>query len=493
MKVALIYNQLYSSQSTDVKGLAKGVFWSVFGSIFSRALLFIAWILMARILGKESYGEYGIIRNTVMMFSAFAGFGMGITGMKFIAQYIDTDRAKASRIASLTLSFSAILGTVVTIFVVIFSGIIAERTLKAPWLRTDFIIASLILLLCAYNGAQIGILNGLKRFKDVAKLQSLNAVISLPIFVLGAYFGVFWSVVAFAVSNLILCIQSSYYIKKTENAGEITIKYNSGWKEWRLLYQYSLPATLSGLMVIPVKWVSEVMLVNYSGFEAMGIFSAVLTINIMVSALSNTMSSPFISFMSSNKSDSGLIDKLNMLAPWFLGLIVCLPFMCFPTFGGYLFGKDYQGAEFNEAFVYVMLFTIILMYKQGMARIFAVKNMQWVGFLSNTIWGIFLLGSFYLLREKGAVGLTISYCIAYIVVTIIMYPIYIKRHWVPMEFIFSRYVFILWGMTAGVIYLSYIDMHWAFRIIYFVVAICITILTFKKMMKSNVKYSIIEN
>ena len=100
--------KIYSSQSDDVKGLAKGVFWSVIGSIISRGVLFMAWILMARILGKEAYGEYGLIRNTVLMFATFAGFGMGITGMKFIAQYIDIDRSKAGRIASLTLSFSAI-------------------------------------------------------------------------------------------------------------------------------------------------------------------------------------------------------------------------------------------------------------------------------------------------------------------------------------------------------------------------------------------------
>ena len=171
--------------------------------------------------------------------------------------------------------------------------------------------------------------------------------------------GVLWSVVAYAISNLLLCLQSTYYIQQAEKKNEITINYIRGWKEWRLLYQYSLPATLSGLMVMPVKWVSEVMLVNSSGFAAMGIFSAVLTINIIVAALANTMTSPFISFMSSSKSDSDVIDKLNMLAPWFLGLMICVPFLCFPQLGGWLFGKDYQGDVFNEAFVYVSALNIL--------------------------------------------------------------------------------------------------------------------------------------
>ena len=158
-----------------------------------------------------------------------------------------------------------------------------------------------------------------------------------------------------------------------------------------------------------------------------------------------------------------------------------------------MFGKDYQGDIFNEAFIYVILFTIVIMYKQGMARIFAVKNMQWMGFLSNTIWGILLLGSFYFLKDNGAVGLSISYCIAYIMVTIIMYPIYIVRKWVPMEFIFSRYVCVLWGITALLIYLSYIEMHWGVRVMYYVGSTLLIAAVFKRMMKSKVKYSIIEN
>ena len=73
-----------------------------------------------------------------------------------------------------------------------------------------------------------------------------------------------------------------------------------------------------------------------------------------------------------------------------------------------------------------------------------------------------------------------------------MYPIYIKRKWVPMEFIFSRYVGTLWGITAILIYLSYIEMHWILRVLYFIVSILLIIVTFNKMMKSKVKYSIIE-
>ena len=103
----------YENQSGAVKGLAKGVLWSFIGSVLSRGLTFLSWILVARILGPEQNGEFGIIRTTVLMFMAFAAFGLGLTGTKFISQYIHTDRDKAGRIASLTLSFSFIMGVLV--------------------------------------------------------------------------------------------------------------------------------------------------------------------------------------------------------------------------------------------------------------------------------------------------------------------------------------------------------------------------------------------
>src|SRR5271169_1563568 len=59
--------------------LLRGTFWSMSGTIVSRALGLAAAILAARIVGKVVYGELGIIQSTVGMFGTLAGFGMGTT------------------------------------------------------------------------------------------------------------------------------------------------------------------------------------------------------------------------------------------------------------------------------------------------------------------------------------------------------------------------------------------------------------------------------
>ena len=75
--------------------LLRGTFWSLVGTFVSRALGLAAAIMAARILGKAVYGELGIIQSTLGMFGTFAGFGMGTTATKYVAELRDKDPAKA--------------------------------------------------------------------------------------------------------------------------------------------------------------------------------------------------------------------------------------------------------------------------------------------------------------------------------------------------------------------------------------------------------------
>src|SRR5215475_10536595 len=67
--------------------LARGAFWSLVGSLISRGLGVVAGIGVARILGKNDYGELGMVQSTVGMFGVFAGFGMGLTANKHVAEF----------------------------------------------------------------------------------------------------------------------------------------------------------------------------------------------------------------------------------------------------------------------------------------------------------------------------------------------------------------------------------------------------------------------
>src|SRR5690242_18010761 len=75
--------------------LARGAFWSLAGTVTSRFLGLAASICVARILGKVTMGELGIIQSTVGMFSAFAGLGLGLAATKHVAEFQAKDRLLA--------------------------------------------------------------------------------------------------------------------------------------------------------------------------------------------------------------------------------------------------------------------------------------------------------------------------------------------------------------------------------------------------------------
>lgn len=69
--------------------LFKDSFWAVFGNGIGNALLLLSGILIARFLGKDLYGEYGVVKTTMFYVASFATFGLGFTSTKYIAQYVN--------------------------------------------------------------------------------------------------------------------------------------------------------------------------------------------------------------------------------------------------------------------------------------------------------------------------------------------------------------------------------------------------------------------
>ena len=72
------------------------------GAVISRGLMLAATVLVARMLGKTVYGELGMIQSTVGMFGVFAGFGLGLTATKHVAEFRQSDPDRAGRIINLS-------------------------------------------------------------------------------------------------------------------------------------------------------------------------------------------------------------------------------------------------------------------------------------------------------------------------------------------------------------------------------------------------------
>lgn len=448
--------RILNNQSKEIESLGKGLFWSITGSMISRIMLFLAWIIIARILGREQYGEYGLIRNTIMMFATFAVTGMGQATTKFVAEYIDVDKNKAERIAGLISAMTIFLGIIVFIVALIYSPMIAEKTMNAPWLANDFKIASFVLLFSTLNTVQIGVLEGLGLFKKVAKINTINGIVSLPLFIAGAYWGgVFGSVIAYGLSYVLLCCLSAWQLRRQRNKGVFQFNYRDCLQEKQWILSFLLPSFMSGIMTLPMKWTADVMLVNSSGFGQLGIFTAAMTIIVIVHSVAVMLNAPFMNIVCKTKNkNNDRVEKFNILLPWFIGILITYPLIFVPELGGWFFGEEFAGETFNTTIIFIMIYALILMYNQGFGRLFALYNLQWWTFISSCIWGGSLIVLFYFLKPYGSIGLALSYSISYLLSIFILFPIYINKGFIKRKYIMSPFTILIWSITAITVFIS---------------------------------------
>ena len=65
--------------------------WALVGAVVGRGVTMLTYIIVARLLTQEVYGEFGILRSTINMFTVFAGMGLGSTASKYISGGIRGD------------------------------------------------------------------------------------------------------------------------------------------------------------------------------------------------------------------------------------------------------------------------------------------------------------------------------------------------------------------------------------------------------------------
>lgn len=167
--------------------LVNDSFWALLANLIGKGLPFIAGIFVARLLGSEAYGEFGLIKSSLMSIALFSSFGLGITATKFIAEIINKDKQSAKyveRICNIiTLISSLILATAVFIFAHPIATI-----LKAPHIVGILRLSSIAIVFNAINTTQNGVLAGLGAFKVMARNSTWSGLFSFVVTVSLTYF-----------------------------------------------------------------------------------------------------------------------------------------------------------------------------------------------------------------------------------------------------------------------------------------------------------------
>jgi O-antigen/teichoic acid export membrane protein len=438
-----------------------GAFWLLSGTSISRAFSFFTSILIARILGKEDFGAYGIVLNTIGMFGLFAGLAMGNTITKYVAELKKRDKERAGRIITLGSMVSLLTGGVVAGILICYSEKLAESALNRPNLSSILISGSVLLFANAFNNVQAGSLSGFEAFKELSKINIVQGVvtplISIPlVYFYGIQGGIFSQIIVSIIGS-ILC---SIILNRECSRNGITLRRIdlSALAEWRILIEFSLPALISGILLIPVNWFVFTILVNQeNGYGELGLFNAAVQWQNLVVLIPQILASVMLPIFSETYSNSGQKEFRNMVnfnirLTWLIALPMTVIVIAFRYPISSIYGENYFGTAPIIAILMISSFYNIINNVVGVAL--AGSGRVWIGAIFNLLWAVAMIGfSFLLVPRNGGIGLSIAYMLSYFLHTIWQMA-YMELKLAPTVIANLKYILVLTICIMGAILIS---------------------------------------
>ena len=374
--------------------LLKDSFWALLGSVLGKGLSLVAGILVARFLGKEMYGQYGILKNTLLNIAVFSTLGLGYTGTRFVAKYIESGVSKTIR---LIYQITIVASSLMAIAVLVFAQPLAFF-IKAPELAGALRLTAIIVIFNAINTSQIGILSGFKAFKEIAKNNVYAGIATFVFSGILAYFwaldGALWALLASTCFNVLINYLSVARIRKHYALNETGEPVRA--KE---IISFSIPIALQESMYFIVSFLSSYLLITYAGYGELGITSAAAQWSGVLLFIPGVMKNVMLSYFSSMDSTVSLRKKLILIN----GLSTFVPWLFIALLSRFI--ASFYGETFNN----LHLVIIILCLGSIFSSISSVIVYEFISQGRN--WTMFFLR---LLRD-GLSLLLAWYCLSHIV------------------------------------------------------------------------------
>lgn len=279
--------------------LFKDSFWAVVGNAVGNSFLLISGIFIARLLGRDIYGEYGMVKTTMFYIATFSTFGLGFSTTKFVANCLEECPGKIRKLISSAYHIVMIFSSFVALILLLFANELADY-LDEPSMSIAFRALAFIIIAKAINTTQIGILAGLKEFKKLARNIVFSSFSMFAICIpLTYYYGLIGSLVSLFVSQLIDCILNYFSIRKVV----INFNYQKAETFYKKLINFSFPIAMQECSFTLCNWLTTIIIAKYASLGELGIYTAVAQWNAIILFIPSVLTNVILSYLSSTNSD----------------------------------------------------------------------------------------------------------------------------------------------------------------------------------------------
>lgn len=390
------------------------------GLLFTQGSVFLTAIVLGRLLGKDLFGEFGMIQSTLLTLTSIAQVSTGLMATKYLAEFRDANKQRAGQVLGLCSVLTLITGMVASALLFINAQWIAERMLAAPQLATSLSISAGFVLFSIMNGYQVGALAGLESYKSISVYGALLGISHLVLCALGAmWWGLNGALAGITVSSMLRWVGYGFLLRREASKHGIKMHRLECIQQCKLLYRFALPAALSGLTTMPAIWLSNIFLVRLpNGFSEMGIYSAANSLRLAMLFMPVLLNSVAVSLINNHKGQGDAKSyastfytnlKLTMIAA-FIGALVL-------WFSGEhlmkIFGADFVSENLG---LLMLLMSISIVFEAIGAAVYQLiqsHEKMWLSFFTIALPRDFLIviAAYFLTKSIGSAGLAGAYAL----------------------------------------------------------------------------------
>ena len=386
--------------------------WSLIGHTVSKSLAFVAGIIVARILGSDDFGQFGIVRNTFLVAASFSSFGLGYSITWFISSNLNTNKERIIPIIKIAFCITLILSSILAFFLSFFAKEIITKLDYSHHLIQTFKNLSVIVVFNSFITTQTGIISGLGKFKEQANVNIFLGIFTFFVTLILTYkLGFNGALFSLFAVQLFTTIVYSYQIWSFVRYFP---KVSSGKINTLVLdvVKFSIPIAFQESTYYVLAWIGSILLINHGSFSELGLFTAAMHWNSFVLFIPTIVTSVTLTHLSSVDRFS---EKMKLVKKSIF--ITLLPIIFF-LFVVSIFSEsieNYYGSTFHglSILINISIFCSIFSSVSSIfSQLFLISNRNWIVLFLRLFRDAGILLTFYLFMEfsifYGAKALVIS-------------------------------------------------------------------------------------
>ena len=230
---------------------------------------------IALFLGPEGMGIRGLYGSSISLIQSVSSLGLSSSAVRDIAEANtsgDLNRiAKVISVLKKLIWITGITGMLITIFA---SPMLSKNAFGNYDYVISFIILSSTLLLQQLSLGQTVVLQGLRKFKPLAKCSIFGAllglIVSVPIYYIYGIKGVVIALVLDSVFTLIL----SWYYSKRVCIKPVNVSVKESIKEGKGMLSMGIVMTIDSILVMLMAYILRTYISGLGGVAAVGLYTA---------------------------------------------------------------------------------------------------------------------------------------------------------------------------------------------------------------------------